>query len=81
MPHRFVPGHTRQGETAESLGDLDTGGSLIDAAGLIEFGLASVVATMAGQIVSDPHQHTPQPTIGLADERSTVMVRLIALMA
>ena len=71
MPHRFVSRHTGQGQPAESLGDLDAAGSLIHAPRFIHFRLATVVIAMASQVVSDPHQHAPQPAIGLADDRST----------
>jgi hypothetical protein len=35
---------------------------------------------MAGQVVSDPHQHASQPAVGVADERSAIVVGLIALI-
>ena len=68
MPHRFVSSDTGQGQAAESLGDLDAAGSLIHAPRFIHFRLATVVTAVAGQVVSDSHQHAPQPAIGLADD-------------
>ena len=80
MPHRFVSCNTGEGQAAESLGDFYPAGSFINAPRLIHVRLATVVIAVAGQIVCDPHQHAPQPTIGLADDGATIMVRLIALM-
>jgi hypothetical protein len=42
--------------------------------------LATVVSAVTGQVVSDPHEHTPQTTVGLTNDWSAVFVRLIALM-
>ena len=80
MSHRLITSHTGQGQTAESLGNLHAAGSLINAPLLIHVRLATVVRTMASQVVSDPHQHAPQPAVGLPDDRPTIMIRLIALM-
>ena len=78
--HRCVSRNAGEGQTAKPLGDLDTTDSLINTPCLIRVGLAAVVRTVTGQVVSDPHQHAPQATIGLADDRPTIIVRLIALM-
>src|SRR6516164_6759182 len=80
MPHGLVSSHTCQHEATESLGNLDTASALIDATRLIEFGLATVVARVAGQVVRDSHQHTPQSAISLADDRTTGVIRLITLV-
>ena len=80
MPHRLVSRHTRQHQTAESLSNLDATGALVNAARLIQFCLATVVTTVASQAVGDPHQHTSQSAIGLADDWTISIVRLIALV-
>ena len=76
----LIAGNASQDRATESLGDFDATGSLIDASGLVHFCSATVISAMAGQIIGDPHQHAPQPTIGLADDWSPVIVRLVALM-
>ena len=80
MLHRLVASNAGQGETAKSLGNLDTAGSLINAARFVNVRLATVVMAMQGQVVSDPHQRAPQASIGLTDDRPSVLVRLIALI-
>ena len=81
MPHRLVSSHTGQEQPAESLGNLDADGPHINAPRSINIRLPPVVITMARQVVRDPHQHTPQAAIGLADERAAIAVRLVALMS
>ena len=53
MPHRFVSSHTGQHQAAESLGNLDAAGPLVNAARLIQFCLATVVTAVASQVVGD----------------------------
>jgi hypothetical protein len=81
MPHRFVSRNTGKGQPAESLGNLYPAGSLINAPGLIDVRLSTVVSAMAGQVISDPHEHTPQTAIRLADDGATIKVCLIALIS
>ena len=80
MLHRFVSGNASKGETAEFLGNLHAAGSLINTQRFINVRLATVVSAVTGQVVSDPHEHTPQSTVCLTDDRSAVIVRVIALM-
>ncbi len=80
MLHGFVSGNTGKGEAAKLLGSFHPDGSLIDFSSSINVREATVVGAMADQVVSDPHQCTPQAAICLADNRSPIAVRLIALM-
>ena len=75
MSHRFVAGNTSQGQSAKPLGDPDTTGPLVNTARFIHTRLAAVVAAMACQVVSNPHQRAPQTAIGLADDGATINVR------
>jgi len=70
-----------EGQAAEPLGDLHAGGSLVDAPRLISASLATVVVTMVRQAVGNPHQRRTESPIGLPDDRSAVMVGLVALRA
>ena len=80
MFQRFLSSDTGRGEAAKLLGCFHPDGSLIDFSSSINVRVATVVGTMADQVVSDPHQCTPQAAICLADNRSTIAVRLIALI-
>ena len=80
MPHRLVSSNAGQDQPAESLGNLDAAGPLVNAPHGVDFCLSTVVSTMASQVVGDPHQYTPQAAIGLADDRAAIVVCQVALI-
>jgi len=81
MPHRFIAGDTGQCQASESFGDLHPAGSLIDAPRFVQIRLPTVVITVAGKIVGNPHQHAPQTAVRLANDGAVIAIGLVALVA